>query len=1217
MIGDRLRRVGRRPAVFLRLRAGAIRAALSDHGLFDARWYLAQDPEAAAAGGDPLRHFLRHGLAAGRDPSPLFSSEFYRASYPDVAASGLPPLVHYLFFGGREGRQPHPAVAPAWLAERLGPGQPLDNPLLGLMTTKLRIGPRPMFDLDLVAAALGLPPEATAREVLSAWFALAPAARPDPHPLFDAAWARVAARLPEGADAFDHYCRTRGLESRPHPLFDNDHVWLRHPRLRHAPGGLTLLDAALADPEPEAVSLTVLFDDAHYRTQLEPGAAAGEIALLHYLREGHAAGLDPNPFFDEASYRARYGHVMAGRAGLDHYMRHGREPWVTLAPRFDDRYYVTRHPEVADDYPGPPLAHYLAHGRAEKRQMASPLWVDDFASWEVLRADLRAGAARLGDPDPEVSVIVPVYNQFLYTLRCLWSILQAGDRARLQVILADDGSDDETAAFFGSLPGITYIRNPANLGFLRSCNHAAGAARAPFLFFLNNDTAVLPGWIDSLLALAREVPEAGIVGSKLVYPDGSLQEAGGFVWADGGGANLGRHADPEEPGYNLRRDADYISGAAILVPAAAWAAAGGFDDRYAPAYCEDTDLAMRLRQLGWRVLYQPTSTVIHFEGVSSGTSTAGGIKAHQVTNFATLRDRWGFALERHLKEQPIHPRAIPRPPRPRILVIDHVVPEPDRDAGSVIMSWHLRLLVGLGWDVTFVPRNLEPSGAYGRALQAMGVELIHQPYVRDLNRWLDAHAAEFDLFWLCRYGEGGMFIERLKALCPATPVIFAAADLHFLRAEREAALHGNPPAEVERALAVRARELQVIGEASDTVLVSPYEAEHLRRIGVRAPVSVIPLVLEGPAEVPPREGRHGIAFVGGYQHTPNVDAVLYFLDAIWPALHAARPDLEFHIVGSNPPAELTAIAMPGVVVQGYVADLDGFLGQRVATVVPLQYGAGIKGKIGSSLAAGVPVVTTTVGAEGMGLVHGREALIADRPADLAAAVLRLIDDPALWQAMSAAGRAFVEREYSPEATRGRLLRLLAKVGAAPFAGRCPISGEAETRRFVAADMPDAFARGAEGPMSSERIAAGALAALAGRPGVALARLRRRELPAVAVAGAMPRLARALERIGALADLAEAEAVAARIPLDDGAGAALAALIAELPATCRRLVLALPPVGMAPGRARAEPLRIGPLVLALEAAGWEVRSDRMPAAESALTGCVLVEARRGAPAAEST
>ena len=146
-------------------------------------------------------------------------------------------------------------------------------------------------------------------------------------------------------------------------------------------------------------------------------------------------------------------------------------------------------------------------------------------------------------------------------------------------------------------------------------------ARGDYVLFLNNDTLVTAGWLDALVRCIEEAPHAGLVGAKLIYPDGRLQEAGGIVFADGSGWNYGRFDDPADPRYNFRREADYCSGAAILLRRDLFLQLGRFDARYAPAYYEDTDLAFAVRAAGKKVFYEPRAMVIHFEGITSGTDT--------------------------------------------------------------------------------------------------------------------------------------------------------------------------------------------------------------------------------------------------------------------------------------------------------------------------------------------------------------------------------------------------------------------------------------------------------------------------------------------------------------------------------------------------------------------------------------------------------------------
>lgn len=1187
----------------------ALAALIHESGIFDAEWYARRHARLPGVTADPLKHFLTEGVAAGLDPCALFSTKYYVDRYPEVLQSGQNALEHFLKYGGPENRAPHPLVAPHWLRQQFRGALPLDNPLLAWLRAAPEFGPRPLIDIDHLRAALSMPADTPAPRVVTLWQGLPMAARPGPHPLFLPDHVRRVAGLPGNIDPLMHFILNLGKAGSPHPLFDADHAWARNPALQIWDGELTLLERAILSAQPETLDTSPLFDVAHYTAQTLLGELDGQAPVLHYLTEGARRGLDPNPWFDEATYRERYLRDQPQEAGLVHYAVWYREPHITLAPRFPDRFYLSRYPEVATHFGASPLEHYLRFGRAEGRRIAEPQWQDDFASWDALRKAIHAAAPRLSAAEPEISVVIPVYNQFFYTLRCVWSLLAAGDAARMQVILADDGSSDETEAFFRSVPGLTYIRNPQNMGFLRSCNNAARSARAPFLFFLNNDTAVLPGALDALLATARALPDAGLVGAKLIYPDGSLQEAGGFVWQDGSGANLGRYGDPDEPGYNLRRDADYISGAAILVPRDLWETLGGFDERYVPAYYEDTDLAMRLHQLGWRVIYEPAAQVVHFEGISSGTSLESGVKAHQVVNRGKFLGKWDFALQDHLPAQQVDPRRIPRPARPRLLFIDHLVPEPDHDAGSVIVASYLRLLIELGYEVTFLPVNLHFNGRYGKMLQAMGVELLFHPYVSSIPDYLRDHAAAFDAFFLWRVNAGGEHVETLRRLCPGTPILFHTQDLHFLRMQRAAERMGNLPEEVQAAADMRERELRVMSLATETILVSTHEEAVLREIGCRASLSVVPLVLDPAEAPPPRSARSGIAFVGGFQHPPNVDAVRWFMADIYPLLREAAPDLEFHIVGSKPTPEILAIDVPGVTVHGFVEDLGAFLDQRLATVVPLQYGAGIKGKIGSSLAAGVPVVSTSLGAEGMGLAPETEVLLADTPQAFVTQILRLVEDEALWAAISAAGLAFVERSYSSRVTRERLLRLFAKAGVAPFAGRCPITGRQEARRFLDDRMADRLCAIPGGASSSERVLAAALARLAGHPGVPLSRLPGDSLPEVQGFGDLPVLRAALERVGVVRPQAQAPVALARIVLDATAPSTVASFQERIGSACTHLLLACPAAEKNPTARRSAPHVLTAMIHNLEKSGWTVRSNFLFLKECAMTDVALIEARR--------
>ena len=167
---------------------------------------------------------------------------------------------------------------------------------------------------------------------------------------------------------------------------------------------------------------------------------------------------------------------------------------------------------------------------------------------------------------PRVSVVIPVYNQFAHTHQCLSSLLKAENECSFEVIVVDDASSDDTELMLSQFTGINYLRNPENRGFVLTCNRGAAEARGEYVFFLNNDTAVADHWLDRLLDVFSSRADAGLVGSKLIYPDGRLQEAGGIIFNDASGWNYGKFEDPDDPRFNVLHEVDYCSGAAIMIP---------------------------------------------------------------------------------------------------------------------------------------------------------------------------------------------------------------------------------------------------------------------------------------------------------------------------------------------------------------------------------------------------------------------------------------------------------------------------------------------------------------------------------------------------------------------------------------------------------------------------------------------------------------------------
>ncbi len=344
----------------------------------------------------------------------------------------------------------------------------------------------------------------------------------------------------------------------------------------------------------------------------------------------------------------------------------------------------------------------------------------------------------------------------------------------------------------------------------------------------------------------------------------------------------------------------------------------------------------------------------------------------------------------------------------------------------------MQTLVELGVRVTFMPDNLAALEPYTRELQKMGVEVLYGHL--DVNAEIATIGSQLDLVILSRPHTASRWLDLVREFAPSARVAYDTVDLHWLREARRGRLdssmgiletsNGSLGAITPKAEALRQLELAMIRATDSTIVVSNCEREQVERDVHGTRVIVIPTIHDVEQYVPPPEDRSGILFVGGFEHHPNIDAAVRLVKEIMPIVWRELGDVEVTIVGSKPPTEVKALASSLVDVTGWVEDLEPLLNKARLMVVPLRFGAGLKGKITQALAFGLPVVTTPVGSEGLQVRQDPALLVAEDAQTLATDAVRIYRDDELWRSLSRSGQALIVEQCSTEVLSERLGLLL-------------------------------------------------------------------------------------------------------------------------------------------------------------------------------------------------
>ncbi len=913
----------------------------------------------------------------------LIRPDWYLTLYPDVAADGTDALNHYWLFGWREERSPSPLFVPHMYLRLNGPKS----------------------DVPTIVDYLTNPGDINR----------------DPHPAFSTKWyCHERAQNVSDRTALEHYLSEGSrATSDPHPLFST--AWYLERNADHDLGELTPLE--------------------------------------HYLTVGWRRGNSPCAMFNPAVYRSVHHDLDEDNEPLTHYLLFGQgEPERRFVnPFFDEHFYETQFSDKSDISWGGNLADFIrvGHGNGRRssadpraaliaeylvtRQSRSTRFLVSMSSGTqavVMDWDRRAAELELQTSDePVVSIIIPTFDHSEDVIRCLESIADLPDSTPHEIVVVDDGSSARHSQRLALIRGIKLCVLKTNVGFADATTAGIKESQGEMIVLLNNDTEVLPGWLDALVRTLCRGDDIGLVGSMIIHPDFRLQEAGCVVFRDGDARQLGCREWPTDWRYQVSRDVDYCSGASLIFRRTFWEEAGGFDPRFAPAYYEDTDLAITARSKGFRVVYQPESMLFHNEGTSHGR-TFTGIKQMQLRNKTLFFEKW----KDWLSNKPETPekwsfddewRTRDQSSDKIVVVIDHQVPQANHDAGSIRMVNIITLLRELGYRVTFVPENGVLPQPSTSVLTSMDVEVFGLHY---RHAAFDSYLRELSGRIVCvvasRPDTALAVFSSVTQSLPMVPFIYDMVDAHGLRKRNEARITGlaEDVREAERFESIERK----LARVSDVVVaVSESDENEFRRLaGTNIEMVRLATIHRPVGTSPDFDERFGLLFVGGYGHSPNVDAVTYFVHEVLPLVRQEVGPIRVVLAGSNPPKEVLALEGTDVVVPGWVEDLSDFYRFSRLVIAPLRFGAGVKGKIGEAMAHGVPVISTSVGISGMYLSHGDNVLIGDTKEEFARQVIDLYGDADTWRRIRSRALETVEERFGWEHSRRQvqlLLNLVRKV----------------------------------------------------------------------------------------------------------------------------------------------------------------------------------------------
>ena len=622
----------------------------------------------------------------------------------------------------------------------------------------------------------------------------------------------------------------------------------------------------------------------------------------------------------------------------------------------------------------------------------------------------------------KVSVIIPTKDNVALLRECIGSILEKTNYDNYEIIIVNNGSGkNETKSYLrkiGKHPKITIIEYTKEFNFSAINNYATKYASGEYLLFLNDDVVVTNEWMQGLVETMQVYPKCGAVGCKLLLMNNTLQEAGCIIWKDGSTLGYGRGDDPKKPEYSYLREVDFCSAACLLVRKDVFKQVDGFDERYHPAYYEDSDFGLKIWNAGYKYIFQPKVELYHTEYGSHSPLKSFDIMKKNQKIFSEkwkkqLKEKFSFSAENILF-------ARDRNKGRRILFLDDRIPAPNLGAGYPRAYSMLRDLTELGYKMTFFPllfTDFNQDCTDG--LLQSGIEVFFGKNI-DLARLLIERSTYYDLILISRPQNMAVTYALVKQYSQRSKIIYDAEAIFAEREVLSAKIKNIKMTEREKKQII-ADELKLSRNADVVMTVSENDKRSIEKLAkIKNVVSwSYPIKHKEAAN---QNGRKDILFVGSFLAgigSPNDDAITYFINEIFPELHK-KIGCKLFVVGRDPPQTLKDLASKNIIVTGYVEDIRPYYDRCKCFVVPHRFSAGIPLKLLEAMSCGIPCVVSELTASQLNLEDGKEALVARNKKEFIDKIIKIFNDEKLWDIMQKNGLDYIKKECDPEKLKIKL-----------------------------------------------------------------------------------------------------------------------------------------------------------------------------------------------------